>query len=56
MGLDIVEMVIISKHHQGYLDRFGGSTHEFYKYIEFLKEEFNMQVETETDNLLVLIK
>ena len=29
-----VEIVIISKHHQGYLDRFGGSTHEFYKYIE----------------------
>ena len=51
-----VEMVIISKHHQGYLDRFGGSIHEFNNYIEFLKEEYNMNVEINSENLLVLTK
>jgi len=51
-----IKRVIIAKHHQGYLDRLGGNTQEFSEYIKLLKEEYNMKVEVESDNLLVLTK
>ena len=51
-----VKRVIISKHHYSYLNSFGGNTQEFSKYIEFLKEEYNMNVGVESVNLLVLTK
>jgi hypothetical protein len=51
-----VKRVIIAKHHQSYLNPFGGNTQEFYKYIEFLKEEYNMNVEVESVSLVVLTK
>ena len=53
---DKVNMVIIAKHHYSYLKRFGGSPKEFSKYIEFLKEEYNMNVVINSENLLVLTK
>ena len=51
-----VKRVIISKHHDSYLNSFRGNRQEFSKYIEFLKEEYNMKVETESVNLIVLTK
>ena len=51
-----VKRVIIAKHHQSYLNPFGGNSQEFYKYIEFLKEEYNMNVEVESVSLVVLTK
>jgi hypothetical protein len=51
-----VNRVIISKHHYSYLNSFRGNKQEFSKYIEFLKEEYNMKVETESVNLIVLTK
>ena len=51
-----VKRVIIAKHHHGYLDRLGGNTQEFSEYIKLLKEEYNMNVEVESVNLLVLTK
>ena len=52
----MIRAEIISKHHYSYLKPFGGSTEEFSKYIEFLKEEYNMNVEINSENLLVLTK
>ena len=51
-----VKRVIIAKHHHSYLDRLGGNTQEFSEYIKLLKEEYNMNVEVESVNLLVLTK
>ena len=51
-----VDRVIIAKHHHGYLDRLGGSTQEFSQFINILKEEYNMKIEVESDNILVLTK
>ena len=53
---DRVKRVIIAKHHYSYLNPFGGSTQEFSKYIGYLKEEYNMNVEINSENLLVLTK
>ncbi|MBL52114.1 MAG: hypothetical protein CMG57_09180 [Candidatus Marinimicrobia bacterium] len=51
-----VDRVIIAKHHHGYLDRLGGSTQEFSQFINILQGEYNMKIEVESDNILVLTK
>ena len=51
-----IKRVIIAKHHQSYLKAFNGNIKEFYKYIELLEKKYNLTVEINSRDLVVLIK